>query len=389
MRAIFLPVWSSGTLNRVFKVIPGTGPENGWFDRPPLEYPHGLFSYLDWRGHKTRLSFPEGSYIFGDSGGFTLIAKPDEKLDPVAVLQWQAATVNVGAILDRPPRRVKRRDWQECLAFTIRNVERALPYYQRELEQGNGFRWWGVLHGNSEAEAVEWYTALTAVYPFDVAGEGWAVYPGPQAEPKTVARTMRVLQQLGIKRAHFLACTGQDVIATILALGPKAGLEVVTFDSMSHAVAGFNRWWFTTNADFGGRRGRSFGPLSTPRRKIHKAVDYVFENVRCLGKLPERFCEKCTCAVCQYLRATTPERFSNPEQLAQNGWRDSAITLHNVCVQRRCIDRQEEEARLNPEGFLSTALDPLTAARVFRIFEGQEPERPVSTGSNLGLLARR
>lgn len=415
MRAIFLPVWSTGILNRVYKWIPGTHPSGGWFDREPLRYPHGLFSYVDWRSHKERLSFPEGSYIFGDSGGFTLISKPGEVLDPVEVLQWQDATVSVGAILDRPPRRVKIRDWKGCLDFTISNVERALPYYLKRLDAGTAFRWWGVLHGNDEKESYEWYNALTKVYPFSADGEGWAVYPGPQAHPFTVARAMRVLQQLGIKRAHFLACTGQDVIATILALGPMAGLDLVTFDSMSHAVASINRWWFTTDPNLGGRSGRSYEtknqaprefnpqgllaaaalplPIVDPReeevivetgRKIHKDVDYVFENVRCLDDLPERFCRECSCPVCQYLRRVTPQFLVN----SPGGWRDAAITMHNIHVQKTCIDRQAVAAAADPKEFLEIALDPVTAARTFRIFRGEESDRPVSTGSNLGLFSK-
>src|SRR4051812_26878618 len=112
MRAIFLPVWSTGILNRIYKWIPDSRPEQGWFDRPPLTYTHGLLSYVDFRTTKDRWedktgqwemaiprAFPADSYIFGDSGGFTLIAKPGEVLDPIEVLTWQAAHVSVGAIL--------------------------------------------------------------------------------------------------------------------------------------------------------------------------------------------------------------------------------------------------------------------------------------------------
>ncbi len=379
MESIFLPVLTTPLLGGIRKALPDMG---YWWD-PPLAYNAGLFSYPDWRKFvKEKVEPPERTYIFGDSGGFSLIANPDEKFDPIDVLLWQAEHVNVGAILDRPPRRVKRRDWQDCLRFTIDNVRRALPYYERSLEQGGKFRWWGVLHGNSEAEAYEWHGAITNAYPFNRAGEGWAVYPGPQAEPRTVARAMRVLQQLGIKRAHFLACTGQDVIATILALGPLAGLEFVTFDSLSHAIASYNRWWFTTDATLGGRMGVS-DARSSSKRKIMKGVDYVFENVRCLNDAPEKFVAECPCDVCRWAREHTPAQIAGP---AAGNWRDGIISLHNICIQSRCIARQTEEARKDPEKFLQIALDPYTAASAFRIFYGQESERPAATGSNLGLL---
>lgn len=410
MRALFLPVWSSGILNRVWRWVPKTRPPT-WFDDKPIGYPHGLFSYVDWRSYKDALIFPKGTHIFGDSGGFTLISKPNEVLDPVEVLQWQMATCSVGAILDRPPRRTTRtviganqtdaegsgrvhtveyRDWQECLRFTIRNIERALPTYLNGLEKGSDYRWWGVLHGNNEDEAREWYAALTAIYPFDGPGEGWAVYPGPQAHPFTVARTMRILQSLGIKRAHFLACTGQDVIATILALGPKAGLEFVTFDSMSFAVAAINRWWFTAVDDHDQQRmGRSsLATADTPVAAGKKAASqtfFEFENVRCLDTLAEQFCDACPCDVCQFLRTGSDTPWLEKEP--PGGWRDASITLHNLHMQRTCIDRQTKRAAADPVAFLNRVLGAKVASKTFRIFEGQESEHIVRTGSNLGLLA--
>jgi hypothetical protein len=379
-------VWSNSVLDSASQWV--TVPK--WFDEAPIDYGHGLLSYMTWRSHRAPVAFPEGVHIFGDSSGFSLIGKPTERLDSIDVLLWQKATCSVGAILDRPPRKAKRRDFDACLAFTMGNVKRALPRYQRSLDSGHAYRWWGVLHGNTEDEALQWYEALSAVYRFDLEGEGWGVYPGPQANPYTVARTCRILRSLGITRAHFFACTGQDVIATILAIGPMAGLEFVTFDSMSFAVASMHRYWFAAVRPNDAKLGRT--SQVTPdvphivANRTRGGTYYEFENLRCLDEMAEEFCLACPCRVCRWLQDNS-EITVAPGKNTPSGWRDTAIALHNVHIQQQAIERQKMLANKDPAGFLVTSLGQTTAASVLRIFENQESDSIVTTRRQPGLLA--
>src|SRR5262249_611006 len=151
-------------------------------------------------------------------------------------------------------------------------TRRALPEYQRMRASGSAFRWWGVLHGNKEAEVLQYYEAVGAVYPFTDDGEGWAIRAEPNVNIYSVARSLRILRRLGIKRAHFLAATSQDVIAVLLALGPQAGLDLLTFDSAYAIKTGFNRSAFVPQDD-----GLTF-TLRREQRAEHHARDFVLEK---------------------------------------------------------------------------------------------------------------
>ena len=152
---------------------------------------------------------------------------------------------------------------------------------------------------------------------------------------------------------------------------------------MSHAVAGINRFWFTTDPESGGRQGRSNSMLAMSR--IVRG-DAFFENERCLGDSPERRAEACPCGVCEYLRKYTPTRFAGgSHQRGQSAWRDAAITLHNVHLQHECVRRLERLARENAGALLARALMPMgievgramshgrhRAAKCLHIFNTQE-----------------
>ena len=101
---------------------------NAWWDKPPFNYPHTLISYVRWQ---QPFKFPSGSYVFGDSGGFTLRSPTRSlKIDPLDVLHWQASQCSVGCLLDVPPG-IKQRIWDRALSATIDHTKRALPHYER------------------------------------------------------------------------------------------------------------------------------------------------------------------------------------------------------------------------------------------------------------------
>jgi hypothetical protein len=143
-------------------------------------YPRILISYFHW--NRTKFVFPEEGYVFGDSGGFSIMSL-GANVDPRDVLAWQARSTNAGLILDVPPfaddKTGTEVGWSAGLARTVEHVRRALPIYETLRAAGNPFRWWGVIQGRSWEEMREWHQAISAVYPFTDDGEGWAFKAHP------------------------------------------------------------------------------------------------------------------------------------------------------------------------------------------------------------------
>jgi hypothetical protein len=94
MKQYLLPVWGH---SRFAAAARDFGLKDGeWWDQPPMSYGHTLISYVHW---KRPFNFPKGSYIFGDSGGFSLRSETMAhklKIDPVDVLRWQESMCTVG-----------------------------------------------------------------------------------------------------------------------------------------------------------------------------------------------------------------------------------------------------------------------------------------------------
>lgn len=170
-------------------------------------YPDTLISYYYFRQKALRL--PKGAYVFGDSGGFSAMrygmvrqtgAAHQRCLDPVDIVQWQAARCNVGAVLDLPPvDDQEQRIWHEALKVTLQNTKNALPAYQELREQGSGFRWWGVVHGWTQTDLETWWNRVSAIYPFDGKGEGFAFKArDPSYNPVAVSRCLRFIRRRGL-----------------------------------------------------------------------------------------------------------------------------------------------------------------------------------------------
>lgn len=364
MKQYLLPVWSSSA-SRSLRKRCGLG-EAEWWDKAPFNYPHGLLSYVHW---KTPFRFPEGAHIFGDSGGFSLNSQTmAHQIDPVEVIRWQASLCTVGCALDLPPTHRKERIWGKGLKVTVAHTARALPEYQRLRAAGTKFRWWGVLHGNNEAEVRQYHDAISAVYPFEDEGEGWAVRAEPRVDIYAVTRTLRILKSLGITRAHFLAATSQKVMAVLLALGPPAGLEFLTYDSMSAAKGGFNRHLWKP------RDGGITYFAEWEQGTDHKSRDWVRDV--------------CPCAVCVHLRAYVAEVKAPLDEGGFNGWWSTWFVVHNVYLQKEIVAEQERAAAASPEQFLRKMLEPVEYSTVMRIFEedGHEPSVAAPTGTSRSLL---
>lgn len=368
MRQYFLPVWGASRFTASKQMI---GIDR-WWDEAPLHYGHALVSYVHW---KMPLVFPPSSYIFGDSGGFTLRNPTKITIDPVDVLRWQVSQCTVGCLLDLPPTGTKRRIWLKGMEVTLAHTKRALPVYTefREEQPAHRFRWWGVLHGNSTEEVKQYHKAVSDIYPFTDEGEGWAIRAEPLVNIYSVARSFRVLKQLGIKRVHFLAATSQKVIAVLLGLGVEAGMELITYDSTTAIKNGFNRNVFVL--DEGG---------ITFHLMTEKNDDFHGRN----------FClHECPCSVCEHMRLRSMHEEKGKRELYDKkfgGWWSTWLQFHNLETQRRLVEGQAALAKKDPDALLRTMLSSDEYFKVMRTFteEGHEPAAawPAIQGSARSLL---
>lgn len=365
MQHYFLPVQSQSR-NSSLRSMLGLK----WYGDYPISYPHALFSYVHVRKPEPH---PEGAYIFGDSGGFSLHSvRTTTKIDPIDVLRWQESMCTVGCILDWPPKIAPRRIWDDPMRVTVAHTQRALPTHEVLRKSGTKFRWWGVLHGSNEEEVKQYYRAISNVYPFTDEGEGWAIRAEPRVIPTTVARSLRLLKDFAIKRAHFLAATGQAVIATLLVLGPRAGLDVVTYDSAYAVKQGMSRHVFYPNDD-----GLTFRPLweGTGTSRVHRK--YLLEQ--------------CHCRVCDFMRGLVDDGHPQAEKELLSdkfgGWYGTWFILHNMHMQLELHDRQVEFARRDPDGLLRQMLGKQYHS-VLRIFDapGNELGGMPKVGTERSLL---
>lgn len=304
--------WGLGPLNWVDPRLKGTA---GW-------HPYALISYHYWRTERFR--FDPEVYVFGDSGGYSVMSI-GASIDPVMLILWQIENCTVGAILDHPPFAVRKGGrsprWEAALAETVQNVRQALPYYLRALDEGEPFRWWGVIHGDTRQQQEEWHGRIAEVYPFTEEGEGWAIKPRP-ANPATITRSVWVARDLGVRRLHFFTIGGLDCARTLFQVGLKAGIEFATFDSTTPITNGINRQIFCPDPDrlrwtiLDGR-----GSDSGRMQDMRDGHDYLLET--------------CRCRSCSILRRATEEA---PERIDDEHWK-YRIIFHNVLVMGDVLDQ--------------------------------------------------
>jgi len=341
-------------------------------------YPHALVSYYSFR--RIALQFPKDAFILGDSGGFSAMRYGMGGLDPTQVLRWQNRLCTVGVLIDMPPCDIRGvpRGWAKALNTTTDSTRRALPLYETfRTKNQNSFRWWGVVHGWTDIQRDIWWNQISAVYPFTDQGEGWAIRARPTAhDPVDIARCIRWLGTKGITCAHFFAALGFQQAATVLVLGQEAGLHTATIDSagMTSAYAR-NRGIMVPSVD-----GLKYTTLKESvdnptnvdldHRTYREARDYLFEQ--------------CQCFSCKSLRTDAKD----PKHRLHLGadskrWVTKAgsywtfrFEFHNILILRDIIEKQQHEARTNPDAFLREILgSKLKYRRVLRAFHGQEPLR--------------
>lgn len=341
-------------------------------------YPHLLLTYY-WFRNKA-LQFPDDSFVFGDSGGFSILRKGmsnksgaphQRKIDPADVLQWQARMCSVGAALDVPPvtpEGVPIDINSGPLPVTLKNVRCALPAYEKLLAKGTKFRWWGVAHGWDEEQLDHWWSQVSDIYPFTEEGEGWALRARPTSfDPVAVGECLYWLGKHKIQRAHFFAAAGSAAIATILVMGERVGLQMASCDSKAALDFARNRKAFTLIKD-----GLGYG--------------YELESGAERG-VRDYFLNDCTCYSCDRLRDDV-KHFPRIETCTYEGafgnyWFHRFL-FHNYLILISIVRTMEEEARKAPDKLLRTVLGKGRYGPVLRAVDGHR--RQVAKGFDQSLL---
>jgi len=368
----------------------GINPIN-WID-PRLQgtpgyYPNILLSYYHWR--TDRRTFDPDVFVFGDSGGYS-IATLGAVLDPEHVMNWQIRNCDIGVLLDVPPfistdgasvlGGSASSNWKQALDRSVKHTQRALPLYLQARKAGTSFRWWGVVHGETWEQLEEWHSRISAVYPFEDEGEGWAFKVHPANDPVQLARLLHFVKQVGVRRAHFLQMTGIPALTVLFWLGPQAGLEFVTYDSASSSFGGFNRTVYVPTED--GLDWRPLGEKFREKGETH-ARDYMMDS--------------CECISCELAREA---REANPGAIDEEYYKYRMI-FHNTLVSARTFERLKErvdsiaEEPATSPGLLGeikhgSGLEPFIRKRVpryddvLRAWRGELPkETPVGTPMSL------
>lgn len=352
MRQLFLPAVLPTTLTNRWRLRP-----LNWMDpsirRMDCFYPNTLMSYYHWRASRMP-DFATGGFRLGDSGGYS-IATLGAIIDPRDVILWQLKNCDVGVILDNPPLSIAGFDregesaasnWEASLRLTALNTERMLPIYLRALEQGSPFRLWGVVHGEDLDQLEQWHEKICEVYPFTEPGEGWAVKPFPSGHPPGVARCLRFLKSRSIRRAHFFQTAGIKAVATLFCLGPKAGLEFLSYDATTPITQGNNRSLVIPKAD-------SLGWKS------------VIERSRDFGETPARdyMRHECRCASCRWLRKDLEECPDIDDEYFKY-----RMVFHNVLATVKVFDALWKASQQDPGALLREKLgkDYKATIRAFR-----------------------
>lgn len=334
-------------------------------------YPHTLLTYYYFRN--SSLQFRPDAFVFGDSGGFSIRkygmvravgAKHQKRIDPVDVIQWQARNCNVGAIIDRPPLspegNLTKRHWDEGLAITLKNVERALPRYRLLREKGTKFRWWGVGQGWNDEQLDIWCDAVAKIYPFTDEGEGWAVRAQPVSyDPVGLAHRIRWLKHRGIVRAHFLAAAGGPAVATIIAMGEEAGLTLATCDSTSGAIHATNRALLVSARD-----GMGYREIEE-KRDQRQGRDYLLTQ--------------CDCISCEQLREDR-EKWPEVVNAGYNEYWTHRFMFHNMVRMFTMFALIKKELGVNRDATLRALLDE-NYGPMLRAFDGSD--RPANKGMRM------
>lgn len=384
MRAHYLPAILPTTLEDRWLLRP-----IHWMD-PRLEgtmdyYPYTLISYYHWA--TTKFTFPPGTFIFGDSGGFT-IGSLGVSIDPADVIRWQIRNCTVGVILDFPPYGdMQNIKWTQGLETSARHIKRALPIYAAAREEGTDFRWWGVIQGKTLEDLEEWHKVMTSEYSFSDTGEGWAMKPIPYNEPSAVGRVFGFIQKKGIRRVHLLATTGVPATTTFLSLANIVGLDLLTYDSATSSHTGINRGVFKPDEDWLG-----WSLVSEVARRTEEKVwvppSLLSREGRWETKVVggETFArdylkEECQCGSCSFFRADLKEV---PEKINEEYVKYRMI-FHNTLIAKQVYETITAEAAKEPETFIKRRLGPKVHDQVMQGFDGRIPV-PSARGASRSLL---
>lgn len=314
-----------------------------------------LASYHLWNG--AALPFGEEmADVFGDSGGFSVVAS-NAVIDPRNAILWQLGNnCTRGVILDIPPYRFGKQGstyagsaadmWRPSLARTVANTRVALPFYRESLDAGRRFRWWGVIHGETYEQLRAWHAAVAEVYPFMGDGEGWALVPKPENDVVAIARHIRAARDLGLRHVHIFKSATPLAVAVMTACAKLAGVQILSNDSAT-AERNAGYWNVFVPRELDG----SF-PM---RERFH------FQGG---AAVTARLMEWCDCFSCKLLKIETAEGRAFPRLYYVN-----RVTLHNFLCMKAVAGRIHAAAESDPDRLLRTVLGRDYGA-VMREWEG-------------------
>jgi len=306
----FTPVWARNNIDPKAIFTPSiTGLEDrGKIEKEDISFTldwwtkNAMFNYdalmistfygLEKWNFREYYKIPRKNFLLvADSGGFQISTQKVE-IEPLHILKWMEANVDVGMTLDVPPS-----DMSLKVVGTFENFKRGARNSKRNYDIM--YRNWDgkldmlkVIHGTNPEWLDYWYN-LMKDYEFS----GLAFSPKPLTV-ESVAVTLAYAMHVGAKKAHIFLGTGADI--TPLTVYAKKFFDRLTFDSSSFSIS-----------------GAKFRSYFLPY-KLSKSIDFGGKYKGEFKNLP------CTCPVCQL---ATIKDFN-----AEGSLPGGLIALHNLYV---------------------------------------------------------
>jgi hypothetical protein len=188
------------------------------------------FYGLDKWNFRDYYKIPRKNFLLvADSGGYQ-ISTQKVPIEPIKVLKWMEANVDVGMTLDVPPL-----DMSLKVVGTFENFKRGARNSKRNYDIM--YRSWDgkldllkVIHG-SKPEWIKYWYDLMKDYEFS----GLAFSPKPLTV-ESVAINLAFANHVGAKKVHIFLGTGADI--TPLTVYAKKFFDRLTFDSSSFSISG-------------------------------------------------------------------------------------------------------------------------------------------------------
>lgn len=220
-----------------------------------LDYPeqYRIPSFLTTAGHcyKTEnyidaFEFPEGSTVFGDSGGFQIAMGKLEYTHELRerIFRWLESNSTIAANLDIPPKITKSGHFEQCLDMSFDNFK----YFEKH--QSGKVKFLNVLQGLTEERYSAWYNRVK-----DFSFNGWAVGVAQfSAALYQIMASTVILMEGGEHRRpdthwiHFLGVTGTEELVYLAQIQKSfddigSHVQISTDSSTPGLQSKYGSWW--------------------------------------------------------------------------------------------------------------------------------------------------